>query len=63
MLAADGGNAEEMPARFSQAGVDYHAVAAKLQRDCAESFDASWSDLMGSIASKSALLTTADRGS
>ncbi len=58
MLAADGGNAEDVLARFSQAGVDYHAVAAKLQRDGAESFDASWNDLMGCIASKSELLTT-----
>jgi transaldolase len=59
MLAADGGNAEEVLARFSQAGVDYHELAAKLQRDGAESFDASWNDLMGSIASKRESLTAA----
>ena len=59
MLAADGGNAEEVLARFSRAGVDYQALAAKLQRDGAESFDTSWNDLMGCITSKSELLTTA----
>ncbi len=59
MLAGDGGNAEEVLARFSRAGVDYQALAAKLQRDGAESFDTSWNDLMGCITSKSELLTTA----
>ena len=57
MLAADGGNAEELLARFAKAGVDYDALAAKLQREGAEAFDASWNDLMGCIASKSELLT------
>jgi transaldolase len=59
MLAAGGGNAEEVLARFAQAGVDYDALAAQLQREGAESFDASWSELMGCIASKSELLTKA----
>jgi len=59
MLAADGGNAEELLARFAEAGVDYDALAAKLQSQGAESFDASWNDLMGCIASKSELLTKA----
>jgi transaldolase len=57
MLAADGGNAEELLARFAKAGVDYDALAAKLQSEGAEAFDASWNDLMGCIASKSELLT------
>jgi hypothetical protein len=38
-------------------------LAAKLQRDGTGSFDASWNDLMDSIASKSELLTTAHSGS
>ncbi len=59
MLAADGGDAEEVLARFAQAGVEYDALAAKLQSEGAESFDASWNDLMGCIASKSELLTKA----
>jgi transaldolase len=45
--------------RFAQAGVEYDALAAKLQSEGAESFDASWNDLMGCIASKSELLTKA----
>ena len=57
MLAADGGNAEELLARFAKAGVEYDALAAKLQSEGAESFDASWNELMGCIASKSELLT------
>ena len=56
MLKADGGNAEEVLARFAQAGVDYDALAAQLQSEGAESFDASWNDLMSCIASKSELL-------
>ncbi|HJT57156.1 MAG TPA: transaldolase [Ktedonobacteraceae bacterium] len=59
MLAADGGNAEELLARFAKAGVDYDALAEKLQSEGAEAFDASWNDLMGCIASKSELLTRA----
>jgi transaldolase len=59
LLAADGGNAEELLACFAKAGVEYDALAAKLQREGAESFDASWNDLMGCIASKSELLTKA----
>jgi len=56
MLKADGGNAEEVIARFAQAGVDYDALAATLQSEGAASFDASWNDLMSCIASKSELL-------
>ncbi len=58
MLAADGGNAEELLARFKEADVDYDALAAQLQREGAESFDASWKDLMNCIASKSQLLAS-----
>lgn len=57
MLAADGGNAEELLARFAHAGIDYDALAAHLQREGAESFGASWKDLLGGIAAKSKLLT------
>ncbi|MDQ2902012.1 MAG: transaldolase [Chloroflexota bacterium] len=58
MLAADGGNAEELLARFKEVDVDYDALAAQLQREGAESFDASWKDLMDCIASKSKLLAS-----
>jgi transaldolase len=59
MLKADGGNAEDVLARFAQAGVDYDALAATLQSEGAGSFDASWNDLMSCIASKSELLARA----
>jgi transaldolase len=59
MLAADGGNAEEVLSQFAKAGVDYEALAAQLQSEGAEAFDASWNDLMGCITSKSELLMKA----
>ncbi len=58
MLAADGGDAKKLLARFKEADVDYDALAAQLQREGAESFDASWKDLMDCIASKSKLLAS-----
>jgi transaldolase len=51
-LPADGGDADEVLARFAKAGVDVDGLAAKLQRDGAQAFDDSWADLMGSISSK-----------
>jgi len=59
MLAADGGNAEELLAQFAKAGVYYDTLAAQLQSEGAESFDTSWNELMGCIASKSEVLTKA----
>ena len=44
---------------FSRAGIDVEALAAKLQEEGAASFVASWKELMGVIASKSAALTRA----
>ncbi len=57
ILSPDGGNAETVLAEFSLAGVDIAALAAKLQREGAESFAKSWRDLLQCIASKSAELT------
>jgi transaldolase len=57
-LAADGGDAEEVLARFAKAGVDVDALAKKLQLEGAESFVKSWKELMQSIADKSATLAT-----
>jgi transaldolase len=48
-LPADGGDAEEVLAKFAEAGVDVDQLAAKLQTDGAQSFDDSWKELMGSI--------------
>jgi transaldolase len=56
ILAADGGDCEEVLAEFAKAGVDIDALATRLQDDGAASFDKSWDELMGVIASKSAAL-------
>lgn len=49
-LPADGGDADAMLARFTEAGVDLGEVAARLQRDGAESFVNAWNELMDRIA-------------
>jgi transaldolase len=59
MLPADGGDSEEMLARFASAGVDVDALAAQLQDEGAKSFVNSWQELMSVIAGKSAALAKA----
>jgi transaldolase len=59
LLRADGGNCEEILAKFVAAGVDLQGLAARLQKDGAASFVKSWHSLMAVIASKSAMLTNA----
>jgi transaldolase len=54
IMAADGGDAEVVLARFAEAGVDVDALAAQLQDEGAKSFVESWNDLMSCIVSKSA---------
>ena len=56
MLPADGGDSEQVLARFAQAGIDVEALSARLQDEGAKSFVKSWNDLMEVIASKSAAL-------
>ena len=56
MLPADGGDCEEVLARFAGAGIDVDALAAQLQDEGAKSFVGSWQELMDVIASKSAVL-------
>ncbi len=56
VMAADGGDCEEMLAKFAKAGVDVDALAAQLQEEGAKSFDDSWNELMAVIESKSAAL-------
>ena len=56
LLPADGGDCEEVLAKFGKAGVDVDALAAQLQDEGAKSFVKSWNDLMTVIASKSAAL-------
>jgi transaldolase len=58
-LPADGGDAEEVLTRFADAGIDVDELAARLQREGAEAFDASWRDLLGSIGSEAERLAGA----
>ncbi len=55
-LPADGGDCEATLARFEKAGVGVDALAARLQEEGAKSFVGSWNELLGVIASKSAVL-------
>lgn len=57
-MPTDGGDAEEVLARFASAGIDIDALAARLQLEGAESFVKSWSELMKRIADKSSALAT-----
>jgi len=59
ILAADGGDCEEVLGRFAKAGVDVDALAAQLQKEGAASFVTSWNELMSVIESKSAALKKA----
>lgn len=58
-MAADGGDAEAVLARFAKAGIDVDALAAQLQDEGAKSFVKSWNDLMAQLASKSDALKKA----
>jgi transaldolase len=51
-LPRDGGDAEQVLAEFAKAGVDAVKLAADLQEKGAQSFDASWQDLMNAIEAK-----------
>src|SRR3989449_383663 len=56
LLPADGGDAEDVLARFAGAGIDIDALAAQLQDEGAKSFVTSWNDLMAVIAGKRAAI-------
>src|SRR6202167_5874291 len=58
-LPADGGDCEEILARFAKAGIDIDGLAARLQDEGAKSFVQSWSELMEVIAVKSAAVRRA----
>jgi transaldolase len=59
MLPADGGDAEEVLAKFGSAGVDVDALAVQLQDEGAKSFVDSWRELMQVIVAKSSDLAKA----
>jgi transaldolase len=58
-MPADGGDCEEVLAKFASAGIDIDALAAQLQEEGAKSFVTSWNELLGVIDSKSAALKKA----
>jgi len=57
-MSKDGGDAEEVLARFARAGIDVNALATQLQAEGAASFVKSWTELMQRIREKSAALAT-----
>src|SRR5262249_36021124 len=59
ILPAHGGDCDEVLARFTQAGTDVRALAARLQDEGARSFVQSWQELLAVIVSKSAALKRA----
>jgi transaldolase len=59
ILPADGGDCEEVLAKFGKAGIDVDALAARLQDEGAQSFVKSWNDLMDVIAGKCSVLKKA----
>jgi transaldolase len=56
ILPRDGGDCEEVLARFTAAGIDVDALAARLQDEGAKSFVKSWIELMECIDSKSSAM-------
>jgi transaldolase len=56
IMPLDGGNCEEVLARFVELGIDLEALAAQLQEEGEKLFVNSWNDLMAVITSKSAIL-------
>jgi transaldolase len=59
VLPADGGDAATILARFTKAGIDIPALAARLQDEGAKAFVKSWDELMGVIETKSDALKQA----
>jgi transaldolase len=53
-LAADGGDSEETLKAFGDAGIDVDALAARLQKEGAESFVASWRELLETVSKQHA---------
>jgi len=56
IIPADGGDCEEVLAKYVKAGIDLDALAAKLQEEGARSFAKSWNELTEVISSKSKTL-------
>ncbi len=58
VMPVDGGDGEQVLARFAKAGIDVEAIATQLQVEGAASFVKSWTELMQRIKDKSAALAT-----
>lgn len=56
-MPADGGDCDEVLAKFADAGIDAQALATKLQDDGADAFVDAWTDLLDVISSHSESLT------
>ncbi|HEV7482717.1 MAG TPA: transaldolase [Solirubrobacterales bacterium] len=52
LMAADGGNSEQVLKEFEGAGIDVAALADRLQVEGKESFNKSWEELLKSISSQ-----------
>lgn len=59
VMPVNGGDAEKVIAEFAKAGIDDKKLAMDLQREGADSFVASWKDLLACIASKTSKLKAA----
>ena len=59
VMAEDGGDAEAVLTRFAKAGMDTDALAIQLQREGAQAFTKSWTELMTRIGDKSDALAHA----
>jgi transaldolase len=59
LMAPDGGDCEKVLGEFKAAGIDIDALAARLQKEGAESFTKSWNGLMSVLAEKSAAVAKA----
>jgi transaldolase len=58
-MPGDGGDYEEVLARFAQLRIDIQALAAQLQEEGAKAFVNSWKDLLGVFESKCGVLKQA----
>ena len=58
-MPIDGGDSDEVLARFAAAGINVQALADQLQDEGAKTFVKSWNDLMSVIMSKSSVLKRA----
>jgi transaldolase len=62
IMTPDGGDSEQLLARFGEAGIDTDALGAELQEQGARSFATSWNQLMAVIASKGDATARANHG-